>query len=153
MIENTIIIRSQGLQDYHVSWQAMKQFTDQRHADTTDEIWLLEHPAVFTQGQNGKAEHILNPGNIPVIQVDRGGQVTYHGPGQLMVYTLIDLKRKKLNIRQLVTVLEKSIIQLLAGYHIAAEAKCEAPGVYVKTKKLALLDCAFDVVARIMGLH
>ena len=116
--------------------QAMQDFTNQRNQETPDEIWLLEHDPVFTQGQNGKEEHLLNPGNIPVIQTDRGGQVTYHGPGQLMIYTLIDLKRKQLNVRDLVTLLEKSVIDLLAKYNIQAVAKREAPGVYVEEKKI-----------------
>lgn len=136
MIENTVIIRQLGSQDYLSCWQAMKDLTDTRHPETPDEIWLLEHPPVFTQGQNGKPEHILNAGNIPVLKVDRGGQVTYHGPGQLIIYTLIDVKRKKLNIRQLVSKLEQSVIQLLAHYQIQAFAKCEAPGVYVDHQKI-----------------
>jgi lipoyl(octanoyl) transferase len=136
MITNTAFFRFLGVQDYATCWQAMKAFTDQRHEDTLDEIWLVEHPAVFTQGQNGKAEHLLQPGSIPVIQTDRGGQITYHGPGQLVVYTLIDVKRKKLNIRQLVTQLEQSIIQLLAAHHISAESRCQAPGVYVNDQKI-----------------
>ncbi len=104
--------------------------------NTADEIWLLEHPPVFTQGQNGKPEHVLNPGVIPIVQSDRGGQITYHGPGQLVIYTLIDVKRKKLNVRQLVTLLEQSVIQLLAKYQIQAYAECKAPGIYVNEKKI-----------------
>jgi lipoyl(octanoyl) transferase len=126
-------------QDYLTSWQAMQTFTAERQDDTPDEIWLLEHAPVFTQGQNGKPEHILNPGNIPIIKVDRGGQVTYHGPGQCMAYTLIDLKRKKLNVRQLVTKLEHTIIQLLQEFNIDAFAKPDAPGVYVKNSKICSL--------------
>lgn len=136
MIASTVIVRFLAQQDYLACWEAMRQFTTQRDENTLDEIWLLEHPPVFTQGQNGKAEHILNPGSIPVIQVDRGGQVTYHGPGQLVVYPLIDLRRKKMNIRQIVTLLEKSVIDVLADYHITAVAKREAPGVYVNHKKI-----------------
>lgn len=136
MITDTVIIRSLGQQDYQTCWQAMRQFTDERTENTTDEIWLLEHNPVFTQGQNGKPEHILNPGNIPVIQVDRGGQVTYHGPGQLVVYTMIDMRRKKLNVRQMVTFLENSVIALLADAGIEAIAKREAPGVYVNHEKI-----------------
>jgi lipoyl(octanoyl) transferase len=133
----TLIIRNlPGLQDYHATWHDMQQFTNLRTNDTLDEIWTLEHPGVFTQGQNGKAEHILAPGNIPVIRVDRGGQVTYHGPGQLVIYTLIDIKRKKLNVREIVTVLEQSVIDLLADYQIEAASQCKAPGVYVKNKKI-----------------
>jgi len=128
-----LIIRTLGQQDYLSCWQRMQNFTNARHEETPDEIWLLEHLPVFTQGQNGKPEHIINPGNIPIVQTDRGGQVTYHGPGQLMVYTLIDIKRKKLNVRELVTLLEQSIIHLLAENHISAYGKREAPGVYVLT--------------------
>lgn len=132
-----VIIKWLGTQDYHPTWQAMKQFTHTRNLETTDELWLLEHPPVFTQGQSGKAEHVLNPRNIPIIQTDRGGQVTYHGPGQLMVYTLINLKRKSLNIRDLVSILEQSVIDLLAAHQVQAYAKPKAPGVYVDEKKLA----------------
>jgi lipoyl(octanoyl) transferase len=114
----------------------MKDFTNQRHEETLDELWLLEHQPVFTQGQNGKPEHVLNPGNIPIVQTDRGGQVTYHGPGQVVIYTLIDVKRKKLNVRELVTRLEQSVIQLLAQHQIEAKARCDAPGVYVDNKKI-----------------
>jgi lipoyl(octanoyl) transferase len=137
MNAHSIIIRhfSQPV-DYLSCWQAMKNFTDQRTADTIDEIWALEHPPIFTQGQNGKPEHVLNPGQIPVIKTDRGGQITYHGPGQLMLYTLVDVKRKQLNVRELVTVLEQSVIQLLADQNITAEAKCSAPGVYVNDQKI-----------------
>jgi lipoyl(octanoyl) transferase len=135
-----LIIRSLERQDYQSSWQAMQQFTNQRlqenAPDFADEIWLLEHHPVFTQGQNGKPEHILNAGDIPIIQTDRGGQITYHGPGQLMVYVLIDLKRKKLNVRQFVTMLEETIIDMLAALHITASAKREAPGVYVNEQKI-----------------
>ena len=140
MTADVVIIRSLGRQDYLATWAAMQQFTNERLTDETngtiDEIWLLEHLPVFTQGQNGKPEHILNPGDIPIVQTDRGGQVTYHGPGQLMVYVLIDLKRKKFNVRQLVTLLEQSVIDMLASHGIKAVAKCDAPGVYVDGKKL-----------------
>ena len=136
MTTNILNIRWLGLKDYLSCWQAMRSFTDTRHEETADECWLLEHPPVFTQGQNGKAEHILKTLDIPVIQTDRGGQVTYHGPGQLMVYTLIDLKRKKLNVRDLVTRLEQTIIDFLADYGIHANAKREAPGVYVNGNKI-----------------
>lgn len=132
----TLNIRWLGQQDYAHCWQAMKDFTNQRDDQTVDEIWLLEHSPVFTQGQNGKEEHLLNPGSIPVVQTDRGGQVTYHGPGQLMVYILVDLKRKQLNVRDLVTKLEQSVIDLLAAHQITAVAKREAPGVYVDNKKI-----------------
>lgn len=136
MSTNTFIVRWLGTQDYVSCWQDMQQFTNQRNSDTTDEVWLLEHEPVFTQGQNGKAEHILNPGHIPVVQTDRGGQVTYHGPGQLMIYVLIDLKRKQFNVRDFVTRLEQTIVDFLADYGIQAVAKREAPGVYVEGKKI-----------------
>jgi lipoyl(octanoyl) transferase len=136
MNADTVIVRDLDRQDYLACWQAMQQFTQNRDESTLDEIWLLEHSPVFTQGQNGKPEHVLNPGNIPVVNVDRGGQVTYHGPGQLVVYTLIDIKRKKLSIRALVTLLEKSIIELLAELGIEAFAKPDAPGVYIGQSKI-----------------
>jgi lipoyl(octanoyl) transferase len=153
MNATSLTIRWLGRQDYSSCWQAMQQFTHHRNEETIDEIWLLEHHPVFTQGQNGKAEHVLTPGNIPVVQTDRGGQVTYHGPGQLMVYTLIDLKRKHLNVRELVTQLEQSIIDLLAEYGIIAHARREAPGVYVDGKKICSIGlrirrgCAYHGVA------
>jgi lipoyl(octanoyl) transferase len=136
MNHDTVIVRYLGKQDYSTCWEAMKQFTNKRDENTFDELWLLEHPPVFTQGQNGKPEHLLNPGDIPVIKIDRGGQVTYHGPGQLVVYTLVDIQRKKMNIRELVTILEASIIQLLSELGIQATAKCEAPGVYINNQKI-----------------
>jgi lipoyl(octanoyl) transferase len=136
MIADLLTVRWLGQQDYMPCWQAMQAFTQNRDEATGDEVWLLEHRPVFTQGQNGKPEHVLNPGDIPVVQTDRGGQITYHGPGQLMIYTLIDLKRKKLNVRELVSLLEQSVIDLLAEYHITAIAKRDAPGVYVDHKKI-----------------
>jgi len=136
MTKETVTVRWLACVDYEPTWQAMQDFTQQRNESTADEIWLLEHNPVFTQGQNGKPEHVLNPGTIPVIQTDRGGQVTYHGPGQLMVYTLVDLKRKQLNVRELVSLLEQSVIELLAEFQISATAKREAPGVYVDQKKI-----------------
>jgi lipoyl(octanoyl) transferase len=135
-LTETVNIHWLGRQGYLPCWQSMKDYTNQRTDQTIDEIWLLEHDPVFTQGQNGKAEHVLNPGNIPIIQTDRGGQITYHGPGQLMVYTLIDLQRKNLNVRQLVTLLEQSITDFLASYNVDAYAKPDAPGVYVDEKKV-----------------
>lgn len=131
-----VVIRNLSQQDYSTCWQAMKSFTNNRSDMTDDEIWLVEHPPVFTQGQNGKPEHFIQTHQIPVIQSDRGGQVTYHGPGQLMVYTLVDVKRKKLNIRQLVSALEQSVVQMLQDYQIQAAAKCDAPGVYVNNRKI-----------------
>lgn len=131
-----LIIRDLGLIDYQTSLNKMRDFTETRTAKTPDEIWLLEHPPVFTQGVAGKPEHVLDPHNIPVIQTDRGGQVTYHGPGQLVAYVLIDLKRKALHARDLVRRLEKSVIDLLANYRITAQSDCKAPGVYVDQAKI-----------------
>ena len=125
-------VRVLGMQDYEPVWKKMQEFTASRTADTPDEIWLLEHPQVFTQGMNSKPEHLLKPGTIPVIQIDRGGQITHHGPGQLIVYLLLDLKRLGLGVRQLVTLLEQSVIDLLAEYDISALAHKDAPGVYVQ---------------------
>lgn len=132
-------VRELGLVDYSTAWQAMQRFTNQRDAQTGDEIWLLEHPPVFTQGQAGKAEHLLFPGDIPVVQVDRGGQVTYHGPGQLVCYLLIDVRRSGMGVRALVSHIEQSLIDLLASYGVAALAKPDAPGVYVGGAKIASL--------------
>jgi len=114
----------------------MQRFTDERNAATPDEIWFLEHPPVFTLGMNASREHVLAPGDIPVVQIDRGGQVTYHGPGQLVVYPLVDLRRAKLGVRSIVTALEQSVLQLVREYGICAEARREAPGIYVGGKKL-----------------
>ncbi len=132
----TFIRHFEGLQDYIPTWRAMQAFTNTRRADIPDEIWLLEHPPIFTQGQNGKREHLLSPGTIPVETCDRGGQITYHGPGQLMVYTLIDLKRQQWTVRDLVNTLESSVIQLLNDYAIIAHTQPKAPGVYVDHKKI-----------------
>lgn len=132
-----IRIRNRGLQDYVPLWREMQAFTDTRDETTPDEIWFTEHPPVFTMGLNASEEHLLTPGDIPVVQIDRGGQVTYHGPGQLMVYPLIDLKRADLGIRTLVTALEQSVVDLAADYDIEALARPDAPGVYVDDKKLA----------------
>ncbi len=131
--------RLPGAADYRATFEAMKQFTDSRTDATADELWLLQHPRVFTQGQAGKAEHVLAPGDIPVIQVDRGGQVTYHGPGQWVLYLLVDLRRRNLGVRQLVTLIEESIVELLATYGIAAAPRADAPGVYVDGDKIASL--------------
>jgi lipoyl(octanoyl) transferase len=129
-------IRELGVQPYEPIWQEMQQLTQERTDQTHDEIWVLEHLPVYTLGLNGKQEHLLNPGDIPVIQSDRGGQVTYHGPGQLIVYTLLDIKRRKLGIRQLVTLLEQSMVTALAQFGITAAANPQAPGVYVDGKKI-----------------
>jgi len=128
-----------GLQEYLPIWQEMQAYTNQRDAHSPDQIWLLQHPPVFTLGQAGRREHLLNPGDIPILQVDRGGQVTYHGPGQLIAYLLIDLRRQRLGVRPLVTLMEQSIVDLLAGYGISAAPRQEAPGVYVDGQKIASL--------------
>ena len=130
---------SLGLRDYAPVFAAMQAFTESRHEATEDELWIVEHPPVFTQGMAGKPEHILHTGAIPVVQIDRGGQVTYHGPGQLVVYTLIDFKRRGISVRDLVTRLENSIIATLADYGIAAAADPKRPGVYVGAAKIASL--------------
>jgi len=132
-------VRHLGLVDYQQAYDAMRRFTEQRTADTPDEVWLLEHPPVFTQGMNGKPEHLLNPGDIPVVQVDRGGQVTYHGPGQLVAYLLIDLRRRKLGVRQVVSAMEQAVIELLGDYGLESVARQDAPGVYVNGDKVASL--------------
>jgi lipoyl(octanoyl) transferase len=134
-----IQIKELGLQPYRPIWKAMQHFTLQRNLTTPDEIWIVEHPPVFTLGRNGKKEHILNAGLIPIIPIDRGGQVTYHGFGQLIIYLLIDLKRRQLGVRQFVTYIEKAIIDVLASYHIKAKSNPKAPGVYVDNKKIAAL--------------
>jgi len=132
-----IIVRSLGREDYEPLWRRMQSFTNSRGASTPDEIWFTEHPPVFTLGLNASREHLLDAGDIPVVQVDRGGQVTYHGPGQLMIYPLIDLKRSRIGVRDLVTGLEQSIVALVAEYDIDAMARKDAPGVYVENKKIA----------------
>ena len=132
----SLIVRDIGLQLYTPVWLRMQHFTDSRNANDLDEIWLGEHFPVFTQGQAGKQEHIINPGDIPVVPVDRGGQVTYHGPGQLMMYILLDIRRRKLGVRQLVTALEQCIVLTLAEFDVVAYAKKDAPGVYVDEKKI-----------------
>ena len=134
-----MLVKSLGLVDYEPTWRAMQALTEARDADSADEIWLLQHPPVFTLGLAGKREHLLAPGKIPVIAIDRGGQVTYHGPGQLVAYVLVDLKRRGLGVRRLVSVLEQAIIGLLAADHIDAVARPDAPGVYVDGRKIASL--------------
>lgn len=139
-VADELIIRQlPGLQPYEPTWQAMQALTASRDEQTPDEIWLLQHEPVFTQGQAGKAEHLLNPGDIPVVQVDRGGQVTYHGPGQQIVYLMLDLRRRKLGVRDLVDIIEQSIVELLADYGIKAYPKPDAPGVYVDEQKICSL--------------
>jgi len=136
-LSRKIVVRDLGRQEYEPLWRAMQRFTDSRSAATPDEIWFTEHPPVFTLGLNASREHLLDTGDIPVIQIDRGGQVTYHGPGMLMIYPLIDLKRAGLGVRDLVTALEQSVVQLAAGYGIDAAARPDAPGVYAAGAKFA----------------
>lgn len=153
MSQDTILIRNLGLQPYDPVSRAMHEFTDTRDDTTPDEIWLVEHMPVFTQGQAGKAEHLLATGDIPVIQSDRGGQVTYHGPGQQVMYVLINLKRRKIGVRELVTLLENTVINTLATLDIQAQARADAPGVYVDGKKICSLGlrirkgCSFHGLA------
>lgn len=128
-----------GKQDYQTIWRQMQKFTDQRTSTTPDQVWLVEHPPVFTVGLNGGMEHVLAPGDIPVIQIDRGGQVTYHGPGQLLIYPLLNLRRNKMGIRDLVTGLENTVIRTLAHNGIQGLARRDAPGVYVEGNKIASL--------------
>lgn len=134
-----LIIRRMGLRDYEPVWRAMQAFTGERQDDTPDELWVLSHPPVFTQGQAGKPEHLLAPGDIPVIQIDRGGQVTYHGPGQLVMYLLIDVRRAGLGVRELVSLIEQAIIDTLSAVRIDAQTRAGAPGVYVDDAKIAAL--------------
>lgn len=134
-----LLVRRLGRQPYAPVWRAMQAFTDARGPDTPDELWLLEHERVFTLGQAGKAEHVLAPGDIPVLPVDRGGQVTYHGPGQAVVYLLLDLSRRGLKVRQLVHRIEQAVIDLLAGCGLRGERLAGAPGVYVDGAKVAAL--------------
>lgn len=148
-----LVVRHLGLVDYQPTLESMRQLTRERDEQTADEIWLLQHPKVFTQGQAGKAEHLLAPGDIPVVQVERGGQVTYHGPGQLVAYLMLDLRRLDLGVRELVTAMEQSLVDLLAGYGIEAAPKADAPGVYVAGDKIASLGlrvsrgCSFHGLA------
>lgn len=158
MNKPNLIVRQLGIQDYQQVWQQMQAFTDTRNETTCDEIWLVQHPAVFTQGQAGKAEHLLQQTQIPVVQSDRGGQITYHGIGQQVMYVLIDIKRYKaqyadLNVRQLVSTLEQTVIQTLEEYQIQSYAKPDAPGVYIEGKKICSLGlrirkgCSFHGLA------
>ncbi|CZX31435.1 MULTISPECIES: lipoyl(octanoyl) transferase LipB [Enterobacter] len=153
MYQDKILVRHLGLQPYEPVSQAMYEFTDSRDDTTPDEIWLVEHLPVFTQGQAGKAEHLLMTGDIPVIQSDRGGQVTYHGPGQQVMYVLLNLKRRKLGVRELVTLLEQTVVNTLAEYGIDAHPRADAPGVYVGEMKICSLGlrirkgCSFHGLA------
>jgi lipoyl(octanoyl) transferase len=134
-----MLVRHLGQVEYERTWREMQSFTDSRSADTPDEVWYLQHAPVFTLGRNGKPEHLLDTGEIPVIQVDRGGQVTYHGPGQLVVYPLLDLTRLQLGVQSLVRILEQAVIDLLAGHGVTATRRDKAPGVYVDDRKIAAL--------------
>ena len=152
-MQQQLLVKRLGRQDYLPVWQAMHDFTDNRTDESVDEIWLVEHNPVFTQGQAGKAEHVLDAGAIPVVQSDRGGQVTYHGPGQLVAYFLINLRRKKLGVRDLVTHIENIVINTLSAYQIDSSARPDAPGVYVDSKKICSLGlrirkgCSFHGLA------
>lgn len=147
------IVRELGRQPYEPVWRAMQRFTDARGPDTADELWLVEHEPVFTLGQAGKTEHVLAPGDIPVIPVDRGGQVTYHGPGQIVAYPMVDLRRLGLGVRELVCRIEQSVIDVLAGYGIHGERREGAPGIYVNGAKVMALGlrvrrgCSFHGLA------
>ncbi|MDE3738217.1 lipoyl(octanoyl) transferase LipB [Pseudomonas resinovorans] len=153
MASAELVVRHLGLVDYLPTLEAMRRLTAERDERTPDEIWLLQHPGVFTQGQAGKAEHLLAPGDIPVVQVDRGGQVTYHGPGQLVAYLMLDLRRLGLGVRELVTAMEQSLVDVLAAYGVEAAPKADAPGVYVDGDKIASLGlrvsrgCSFHGLA------
>lgn len=148
-----LTVRHLGVVNYLPTLEAMRRLTDERDAQTPDEIWLLQHPRVFTQGQAGKPEHLLMPGDIPVVQVDRGGQVTYHGPGQIVAYLMLDLRRLGLGVRDLVTAMEQSLVDVLATYGVVAAPKADAPGVYVDGDKIASLGlrvrrgCSFHGLA------
>lgn len=148
-----LIVRHLGVVDYLPTLEAMRTLTAERDEATPDEIWLLQHPQVFTQGQAGKPEHLLAPGDIPVVQVERGGQVTFHGPGQLVGYLMLDLRRLDLGVRELVTVMEQALVEVLATYGVEAAPKADAPGVYVKGDKIASLGlrvrrgCSFHGLA------
>ncbi|MCK8087832.1 lipoyl(octanoyl) transferase LipB [Vibrio sp. 1CM8B] len=152
-MQNKLIVKKLGRQDYEPVWKAMHKFTDERTEEDVDQVWLVEHNPVFTQGQAGKAEHVLNAGDIPVIQSDRGGQVTYHGPGQLVAYFLINIRRKKFGVRDLVTHIESLVINTLKAYNIDSAARPDAPGVYVDGKKICSLGlrirrgCSFHGLA------
>jgi len=133
------VIHSLGLIEYQTTWDAMKRFTSERTRDTRDEIWMVQHPPVYTQGLAGKPEHLLHSTDIPIIKIDRGGQITYHGPGQIVVYLLLDLRRWKINVRELVRLMEQAVIDLLGEYGVKAQGRENAPGVYVGQAKIAAL--------------
>lgn len=148
-----LLCRRLGLVDYLPTLEAMRRFTAERDSNTSDEIWLLQHPPVFTQGQAGKPEHVLAAGDIPVVQVERGGQVTYHGPGQLVAYLLLDIRRRDMGVRDLVSAMEQALVSVLASYGISAAPRADAPGVYVGEAKIASLGlrirrgCSFHGLA------
>ncbi len=153
MTKTSLHVRFLGLCSYDQVWADMQRFTNERGEETTDELWIVQHDPVFTQGQAGKAEHVLNPGDIPVVKSDRGGQVTYHGPGQIVAYPLLNLRRLNFGVRELVTRLETSVIELLLGLGVESSAKKDAPGVYVNDEKIASLGlrvrrgCSFHGVS------
>jgi lipoyl(octanoyl) transferase len=153
MQQSQIHIKKLGICEYLPVWQRMKAFTESRDISTPDEIWVVEHLPVFTQGQAGRPEHVLNPKDIPIVQTDRGGQITYHGPGQLVVYPLIDIRRAKIGVRQFVSILENSVIDFLSEYQINAKTKSDAPGVYVDGMKICSIGlkikkgCAYHGLA------
>ena len=152
-MSSSLVIRHLGLADYEPVWRRMQAFTDSRDENTQDELWLVQHPPVFTQGQAGKAEHVLAAGDIPVIQVDRGGQVTYHGPGQIVAYPLVNLKRKGVGVRDFVNRIEETVIRVLARYGVEGQRIGGAPGIYVAGDKVASLGlrvrrgCSFHGLA------
>ncbi|MFC3193039.1 lipoyl(octanoyl) transferase LipB [Marinicella sediminis] len=151
-VNRPLIVRHLGRREYEPVWREMQAFTDQRDADTTDELWLVEHPPVFTQGLAGKAEHVLAAGDIPVIQVDRGGQVTYHGPGQIVAYPLINLRRHGIGVKSLVHGIEQAIIDTVGLYGVTANRLDNAPGVYVKGDKIASLGLRIRKACSFHGL-
>lgn len=152
-MSDRLTVRRLGLADYLPVWRAMQDFTDRRDADSGDELWLVQHPPVFTQGQAGRAEHVLAPGEIPVVQVDRGGQVTYHGPGQIVGYPLVDLRRRGIGVKEFVHRIEEAIIRVLAHYGVSGDRVAGAPGIYVGGAKIASLGlrvrrgCSFHGLA------
>ena len=137
--QHSVLVRSLGLVEYQPTWDAMRAFTAARTGETRDEIWLVQHPPVYTQGLAGKPEHLLHSTNIPVVKIDRGGQITYHGPGQIVAYLLLDLRRWKINVRELVRLMEQAVIDLLAESGVTAQGSEDAPGVYVGDAKIAAL--------------
>jgi lipoyl(octanoyl) transferase len=147
-----LIIKYLGRSNYEETWQAMKQFTDQRDTNTADELWITEHDPVFTQGLNGKPEHILQSSNIPVVQIDRGGQITYHGPGQLVLYCLLNIQRLSFGVRTLVSIIEQSIVELLVRYDIDAFSRRDAPGVYVNLASVGYDEVQSGQIAKIAAL-